>query len=178
VSRPRAPQPEELLLWAREAATAVPLKDRPPAPLLPRLRPAVLGPPPMPTPVARPSDRIAPQAASLDGRWDDKLRSGTVAPDLIIDLHGMSREHAYAHLERQLQRAHARQARLVVVVTGKGKTGALSFPAPLTGILRAALPGWLETPALRPYIAAVRPAHARHGGTGAFYVVLRRARPL
>ena len=34
----------------------------------------------------------------------------------------------------------------------------------------------LETPALRPYVAALRPAHPRHGGSGAFYVILRRSR--
>jgi DNA-nicking Smr family endonuclease len=88
----------------------------------------------------------------------------------------MSREHAFAQLERHMQRAYARHARLVLVITGKGKTGANAFPTPLNGLLRTALPGWLETPALRPFIAAVRPAHPRHGGAGAFYVVLRRQR--
>ncbi|WP_425459704.1 Smr/MutS family protein [Hankyongella ginsenosidimutans] len=44
------------------------------------------------------------------------------------------------------------------------------------GILRAALPQWLETPALRPFVAALRPAHPRHGGAGAWYVILRRVR--
>ena len=44
------------------------------------------------------------------------------------------------------------------------------------GVLRSQLPHWLEAPSLRPYIAALRPAHPRHGGGGAWYVILRRGR--
>ncbi|MDP9163724.1 MAG: Smr/MutS family protein, partial [Pseudomonadota bacterium] len=42
------------------------------------------------------------------------------------------------------------------------------------GVIRASLRDWLQDSNLRPYIAALRPAHPRHGGGGAWYVILRR----
>jgi DNA-nicking Smr family endonuclease len=62
--------------------------------------------------------------------------------------------------------------RVLLVVTGKGARGGEGG----RGVIRAALPHWLETPALRPYVAALRAAHPRHGGAGAWYVILRRRR--
>ena len=44
------------------------------------------------------------------------------------------------------------------------------------GILRQAVPGWLDEPDMRQLVAGYQPAHPRHGGGGAFYVRLRRKR--
>ena len=119
-----------------------------------------------------------PFAATLDRRWDERLARGEVLPEMIIDLHGASLQQAHGRLVRGLARAHARSARLVLVITGKGSA---PDPRPLPpdayrGVLRDALPDWLMEPALRAHIAAARPAHQRHGGTGATYLILKRAR--
>ena len=44
------------------------------------------------------------------------------------------------------------------------------------GALREALPRWLNESALRPGILAIAPAQPKHGGRGAFYVLLKRRR--
>jgi len=44
------------------------------------------------------------------------------------------------------------------------------------GAIRAKFLDWLEAGPHAGRIAAVRPAHPRHGGSGAVYVVLRRPR--
>ncbi len=44
------------------------------------------------------------------------------------------------------------------------------------GAIRAKFLDWLTHGAHAGRIAAIRPAHPRHGGAGAVYVVLRRAR--
>jgi DNA-nicking Smr family endonuclease len=38
------------------------------------------------------------------------------------------------------------------------------------------VPRWLAEPDLRPFVIGYRAAHVRHGGEGALYVALRRAR--
>jgi DNA-nicking Smr family endonuclease len=160
--------------WVAATRDARPLRQRGPAPHLPRVTPAVADPAGRTAPVPRTADAIDPLDATLDRTWDRKVRTGAILPDLIIDLHGHGREAAHALLCRMLHKAHGRRARIVLVITGKGKTGAEQWPAPADGVLRAALPEWLATPALRPYVAALRPAHPRHGGAGAWYVILRR----
>lgn len=121
--------------------------------------------------LARPVD-----ATTLDGGWDRRLRGGKLVPDRSIDLHGCSRDQAYGILSRAIEDAALAGHRSLLVVTGKGARGSDRDGAPVRGVIRASLPHWLETPALRPYVAALRPAHPRHGGGGAFYVILRRSR--
>lgn len=173
---PRPLDPDEAALWSRVAATVRPLKGRPrvkpPAPSRAiEVRPTAPEPPKRsPQASAKPVD-----AATLDGGWDRRLRSGKLVPDRSIDLHGYSRDQAYALLVSAIEDASLADQRVLLVVTGKGGRGAVDPDRP-RGVIRASLPHWLDTPALRPYIAALRPAHPRHGGAGAWYVILRRRR--
>ena len=59
--------------------------------------------------------------------------------------------------------------RCVLVITGKGRLG--------TGVLRARFLDWLSGPDLRDLVSGYSAAHTRHGGEGAFYVMLKRQRP-
>jgi len=52
-----------------------------------------------------------------------------------------------------------------LVITGKG-----------TGILRESLPGWLDAPLFRGMISAFGAAAQKHGGAGAYYIMLKRKR--
>lgn len=173
---PRRLGAEEEAAWSRVAATVRPLtgRSRVKAPPAPRVGEPVQAPPELPRvsrqALARPVD-----ASTLDGGWDRRLRGGKLAPDRSIDLHGYSREQAYQSLSRAIEDAALSGHRALLVVTGKGAKGDEGGDRP-RGVIRASLPHWLETPALRPYVAALRPAHPRHGGSGAFYVILRRAR--
>ena len=56
----------------------------------------------------------------------------------------------------------------MVVVTGKGRES--------EGKIRRETPHWLNQPTLRPLVLAVTEARTRDGGTGAFYVLLKRRR--
>lgn len=168
--------PEEEAVWSRVAATVRPLAGRPrvkPAP-----SPRVAEPArerPDPPKVSRQALAKPVDATTLDGGWDRRLRGGKLAPDRSIDLHGYSRDQAYDVLSRAIENAAFAGQRALLVVTGKGAKDGGDGDRP-RGVIRASLPHWLETPALRPYVAALRPAHPRHGGSGAFYVILRRLR--
>jgi DNA-nicking Smr family endonuclease len=115
---------------------------------------------------------------TLDASWDRKLTRGLVAPDLTIDLHGFALSAAHAELEAGLTRAVAMQARLILLVTGRPPPpGRSRLDNPLRGVIRASIGDWLHHSRHASRIAAVRNTHPRHGGAGALYVVLRRARP-
>ncbi len=106
-------------------------------------------------------------AATLDGSWDQRLRRGQVVPDRVIDLHGYTLADAHAVLAAALDDAAVDGARVLLVITGKGRSDRPSR-------IKAELAHWLESGALRHRIAALRPAHPRHGGGGAHYLILRR----
>ena len=171
---PRRLGPDEAALWARVAASVRPLPGRvrpvvAPAPRPVRDRPPDPPPPPHRAPAA---NRVAVDAATLDGGWDRAIRSGRLQPDLTVDLHGYTRDRAQALLTRMIVEAAGSGARVLLVITGKGaQDNDADRPR---GVIRASLRDWLQGAELRPYIAALRPAHPRHGGGGAWYVILRR----
>jgi DNA-nicking Smr family endonuclease len=177
--KPRTLAPEESGLWSQVTGTAKPLTVNRAAPHQPKPKIHIQSQVALPRPGGlKPRTDSDLARATLDRTWDRKAALGEVLPDLIVDLHGHSVAQAHQMLIRGLHRAVARRARVLLVITGKG---ARPDPRPLPpdsyrGILRDALPTWLAADELRAHIAATRPAHIRHGGDGATYVILRRAR--
>jgi DNA-nicking Smr family endonuclease len=87
----------------------------------------------------------------------------------------MTLADAHPALIRFIADAHARGLRLVLVITGKGKLREEYAPMPSRlGVLRHQVPHWLNSGALRPLVLQVTEAHRTHGGSGAYYVYLRR----
>jgi len=166
--------PEEAALWARVASTIRPLHGQAPplAPEAPAAQPE--GNLALARPRARPAAPPRPTAAigrTLDASWDKKLFSGTVEPERTVDLHGMNLERAWRAIDDALERAIARQERVVLLITGHHRPGE---PPVARGKIRAAVHDWLAASRHAPSIAAVRGAHRRHGGAGSLYLVLRR----
>ena len=114
-----------------------------------------------------------PAANTLDGSWDRRLARGMAQPDATLDLHGHTLASAHALLDHGLDRALARNARLLLLVTGKPPRPESERPH-ARGAIRAAVADWLAASRFADRIAAVRGAHPRHGGAGALYIVLRR----
>jgi DNA-nicking Smr family endonuclease len=108
---------------------------------------------------------------TLDGSWDRRLRSGSIEPDHVLDLHGMTLDTAWRAIDRSLERAIARGERVVLLITGHHRPG---DPPVRRGAIRAAVHDWLAASRHASEIAAVRGAHRRHGGGGSLYVILRR----
>src|SRR5690242_17731150 len=152
--------PDEQALWDRVARSVRPLKRDRPAPAAPAV-------PAAPTPQQRPSaSRPAPHMPSparppggtLDGSWDRVLRRGGVVPDMVIDLHGHTLAAAHAALDRGLDQAIAEGARIILLVTGRAPR-----EGGRRGIIHASFRDWLAASRHARRIAAVRPAHPRHG---------------
>jgi len=123
--------------------------------------------------------------AGLDRNSGEKLRKGKMAVDAKLDLHGMTQDEAHHAVTRFVSGQQAAGARCVLIVTGKGKSAdpfaPKSAPTRFTmtagrGVLKEALPRWLNEPGMRPLIVAASPAGRAHGGEGAMYVLLKRKR--
>ncbi len=114
----------------------------------------------------------------MDRKNFERLRKGKIKPDARLDLHGLTAAQAHSELTAFIHRSHAAGKRLALVITGKGNsTRAEEGIMPTRqGILRHSLPHWLSRPDLKPKILQITPAHAKHGGGGAYYVYLRRTR--
>jgi DNA-nicking Smr family endonuclease len=126
----------------------------------------------------KPAPPLAPPLAPLGRRMKRGVARGKQAIDARLDLHGLTQSEAHGALLRFLRNAHARDARLVLVITGKGsiKLGARGEGDRERGVLRRHVPLWLGLPEFRSLVLGFEDAHVAHGGEGALYVRLRRAR--
>jgi DNA-nicking Smr family endonuclease len=188
MSRKRPLSEDEHALWVTVTRSIAPLKRRRKAALM--TEPVEPLPPDGPLPPAKRAKKIAPSVpvappprtkpappplAPLGRRMKQKIGRGSDPIDARIDLHGMRQAEAHAALARFLSRAQRDGARVVLVITGKGaRPGA--DPDAERGILKRQVPLWLESAELRPLVIGFENAGAGHGGAGALYVRVRRAR--
>jgi len=196
--RRRTLRPEEEEVWDLVARTARPLHPQRPkraeAEFVAAL-PEVKAPKP---PAGLPEFRIGARAPHLPARHDiaptigqqiataplrmdagthKAMRKGKLLPEARLDLHGMTLAEAHPELVRFILNAHSAGMRLVLVITGKGKDRDRGGPIPTRfGALRHQVPHWLALPPLGPVVLQIAEAHLRHGGSGAFYVYLKRIR--
>jgi len=180
---PRELSDEERRLWRGVARSVKPLRGR-------TVREAEEGEgAPLPTqPAAKPTAKPAVKSARpakpaalpltpivpLARRERQKIARGGTPIDARIDLHGMTQGEAHVALAHFLRRAQRDGARFVLVITGKG--GGRNDRAEDRGVLRRQVPLWLGLPEFRGLVVGFEAAHMAHGGEGALYVQLRRAR--
>ncbi|WP_439407546.1 Smr/MutS family protein [Bradyrhizobium sp. DASA03076] len=119
---------------------------------------------------ARPSKPSLPPLAPLGKRERTKLSRGRSEIEARLDLHGMTQTRAHRALTGFLHRAHHDGLTFVLVITGKGRSGGES------GVLRRQVPEWLSLPEFRAFVVGFEEAGIGHGGEGALYVRIRRAR--
>jgi DNA-nicking Smr family endonuclease len=122
------------------------------------------------------SDQIMQVPLQMDRKKYGKMRRGKLAPEARIDLHGMTMAQAHPALTHFIISSHARGLRLVLVITGKGKDRDDGGPIPTRiGVLKNQTPHWLRSAPLKLLVMQVTEAHLSHGGSGAYYVYLRRS---
>ena len=194
---PRGPSRKERVLFEQVMGETRKLDEK-------QREPAVVQPKPAPRATAKSAPERAPekppQAApapspppaysverramvpGLDRRTSQRLARGQLVIDASLDLHGLRQEAAHRALESFVLSSHRAGRRCVLIVTGKGgpkadaksAAGASIMSDDAPGVLKRNLPRWLGQAPLTDKVLAIRPAVARHGGAGAFYVLLRR----
>jgi len=183
--RRRSLSEEERTLWESVARQVKPLRKKPRLAKTalsktansPSAEPPHHHQPPSPRPLPfvqapKPIKPAMPPLAPLGRRERSKLSRGRSEIDARLDLHGMTQIRAHRALLGFLQRAHHDGHTFVLVITGKGKIGGESE----RGVLRRQVPQWLTSPDLRALVVGFEEAHIGHGGEGALYVRIRRAR--
>jgi DNA-nicking Smr family endonuclease len=167
---------EELALWAHVAEGVRPLPGRKVQKVAASAAPTVeiraagvfAGLQTAPHP---PAPRLKP-LVPLERRMRQRVSRGRAPIDGIIDLHGMRQDEAHRALLNFVHRKHHEGAGVVIVVTGKGSPDAEHG----RGVLRRMVPHWLADPGLRRCVLGYEEAAQHHGGGGALYVRIRRAR--
>ena len=171
-------------LWWQIASTITPLNHRRRIPSVkPAAKDADAAPPKAHKTRAAPVMPAAPthkptlaelshdRLTDLDKRTGQKLVRGKMPLEGRLDLHGLTQDQAHGKLTRFIATSADAGKRCVLVITGKGLK-----PTGETGVLRQAVPRWLNSAELRPLVLAIRYAQAKDGGEGALYVLLKRRR--
>jgi DNA-nicking Smr family endonuclease len=178
---------EERRLWSAVARSIAPLKravrpdvvadspdrERHPPPA-PRRRAETIATP-RPASKSAPKPAPKPPLAPIERRLKQRLARGSEGIDARLDLHGRTQSEAHGALLHFLRRAQADGAKVVLVITGKGGFGGHDRSHE-RGVLKRQVPFWLKLPEFRPYVLGIDDAHVGHGGEGALYVRVRRAR--
>jgi DNA-nicking Smr family endonuclease len=142
----------------------------------PRPRSPMPAPAPPPGPPKEPELRHG-EAPGLEKRAKTRMRRGQMDIEATLDLHGMTQEQAHRALGDFLHRSQGAGKRTVRVITGKGGGKDLdSRGGPGRGVLRDAVPQWLNEGPNRRMIRGFSHAAPKDGGQGALYVLLKRLR--
>ena len=104
----------------------------------------------------------------LDLRVERNMSLGDVVIEAKLDLHGKTEAEAHEAFKIFIETQAQRGKRMLLVITGRGQDG--------VSVLRNNLPRWCEVTPFDDAILAVRTAAQHHGGDGAYYVLLRKAR--
>ena len=81
-------------------------------------------------------------------------------------MHGYRELEANNLLEEFINNSFENGKRLLLVITGKGQKG--------EGVIKKNIINWLNAKNIRNKILAVNHASNKHGGSGAFYILLRK----
>lgn len=103
------------------------------------------------------------QLKALTKKTQKSIRTGNYGVEAKLDLHGLKPEQAIEQLDNFLFSMQQLEFRKLLIVTGKGK-----------GIMRKVFLDWSEQQRQQATILALLPAHAKHGGAGAYYLLLRK----
>jgi DNA-nicking Smr family endonuclease len=159
----------DLLLWREAMRSVTPLRGR-----------AAPGSPAQgaPAPVAVEEMRTGEPGrlptlnhfSGIDRANAERLKRGLHPIEARLDLHGKTQAEAHHALAAFIHSSSDAGRRCVLVITGRG------FGPSGPGVLKSAVPRWLEEVGLRGKILAIAPAQPRDGGAGALYLLLRRRR--
>ena len=192
-SKGRKPTPKEMEIWNTVAQTAVPRQPLAATPADPDLavfekslpqpnQPKAISPPSYSVPKFQIGETAQPKqpaaktpVAPFDPQLYKKIGRGKKKPEGKLDLHGMTVDEAQHEVSHFIMRSVMKQRRLVLIVTGKGQRYSRdTFSFEPVGILKRMLPIWLSKPPLSSEVLDFTEAHQHQGGSGAYYVHLRR----
>lgn len=103
----------------------------------------------------------------IDKKYLKKLGLHHIA---VVDLHGYTLRLAYERLKTAFQSAQQQKAKILKVITGKGRAN----PESENPTLRQIFPQWMKEIYFQSFLIKVRKAPIEEGGDGAFLVYLKQ----
>jgi DNA-nicking Smr family endonuclease len=170
--RSRDNNPEDAEEWSKEIADVTPLHPLTPLPLAASSPPPLIAPTTSsytPKSVRYPKYDHEPPTIRLSGFDASLLRQLRLNRQSLhhkLDMHDMSLATAYSSLYQFLRQVWEQEAKVALVITGKGSTGKI-------GELKRNLPRWCIEPTFQPMVVSLREALPHHGGAGAYYIQIR-----
>jgi DNA-nicking Smr family endonuclease len=183
-SAPKDPAQEDALLWERFAAGVQPLPNRDayaPLPVAPDVsHPVIPQQEKLQKKTSEPKsavvlsfvwdgDHVYGAVSGVSKRMVASLAAGDGTAHQHLDLHGFTLQEACEAVTHWVPFMRHKGERCVLIVTGKGKSSVHQV-----GVIKQHLPEWLSQPPLVQHVLAFTTASPKDGGTGAFYVMLRR----
>lgn len=150
------------------SATPTPARLKNTSATIPPSKPTKPKSPVSSTPLPRPRPPANTNPMGFDSRVLKDIKKGKKKIDARLDLHGLTQNEARKKILIFLENSRARDHRLLLIITGRGRDG--------EGVLHRNVPRWLSSPPFSPLVSHFEPAHDRHGGDGALYVQPRRIR--
>ena len=113
---------------------------------------------------------------NIDRNSAEKFTKGKYKIDARLDLHGQTEKQAFIAVENFIYNSYVNNYRCILIITGKGIKKDNDPWYKSKGIIKEALPSWLNHPEIRPFILSMTYAKQEDGGSGAMYVLLKRQR--
>ena len=171
----RKPNEKELSLWKMVKQTIKPLHDRVEdmddlinETSMMTVKPIEFGMQSEQLQVPNKSPVMEYREKQLDRRTNDRLRKGKMPIEGVLDLHGMTQEQAHNALNGFIVNAFQWHKRCVLIITGKGSRSQGD------GVLKTRLPEWISLKPLNEIVLKFVQAKPKDGGSGAFYLYLKR----
>ena len=122
------------------------------------------------------ADEVGISFSGIHRKLEQRMKRGNITIDDTLDLHGMTQEEARENLKSFLENSKNHRYKIVLVITGKGFTSKNDNEALFSqekGVLNKSLPIWLKQEPLKGIVNGFRYANQRHGGSGAYYILLK-----
>ena len=116
-----------------------------------------------------------PGPSQIDPKILKCLNSGNLHPERALDLHGMLKDEARKTVKKFVLESYIDGKRLILVIPGKGKDAEGRRGV---GPLNQLIAPLLSVPPISQYILHFQTAHGTHGGSGAYYIYLKRNKAL
>ncbi len=115
------------------------------------------------------SEPKTPNPIQLDTRTQKKLQGGRYPIDKKIDFHGLTIDQAFDTAVYNINYAYDHNLRCLLFITGKGSRTPQNRES-----IKEIMPKWLTQDFIANKILAYKEAKPKDGGSGAFYILIRR----
>ena len=108
-------------------------------------------------------------SSRMNSGMHKSISKGEYKIDAKLDLHGYLIDEAYNILMDFLNDSYQKKNRMLLIITGKG----LNSPNK-SSTIKESFFGWIQAWEVKDNFLYVNYAHQKHGGAGAFYVLLKK----